>query len=279
MKKRNVILTVIIVIVVIAIIAIIFIWHTYNAFMKTETVKVDENLTLVLGGGGNSGLLMTDSALVVIDTKMKGAAVELSKLAHQLAGNKKIIVINTHFHSDHTGGNNFYKCSEIYIGNYDTAFLHKNINIEGFPTTFVADSLKLNLGNEVIDLYNLGQGHTMNDVIVYLENRKLLFSGDLIVNKINPVVMKVSGANVDKWIIALTKIINKRGVNGIVPGHGKIGGKELAEAMKSYFEDMKIAAADDSKADAIKKKYASWAIMPIFASPSITIKFIKNSKQ
>lgn len=278
MKTKNVIITVAIIIIAIALAIVVFMNRTMKTFMQTETVKIDDNLTLMLGGGGNSGVLVTDSAIVVVDTKMKNKAEELSKLVQSLAGKKPVIVINTHYHVDHTSGNYLYKGSKIYIGNYDTAFLHKNIKPECFPNEFVADSLKLNFGNEIIDLYNMGQAHTTNDIIVYLENRKLLFSGDLIFNKINPVLKSESSANVNKWIDVLTKIINKPEVNAIVPGHGKVGGKEIAEAMRSYFEDMKIAASDESKASDIKKKYAEWRVMPMFASPDITIEYIKKNK-
>ena len=85
------------------IIAIYFIssfYSKYQSFLKTETVKIDKDLTVVLGGGGNSGILNTDSAVVVIDTKMKDPAKALYSFAKSIAGNKKIIDINTHYHPD-----------------------------------------------------------------------------------------------------------------------------------------------------------------------------------
>lgn len=278
MKKRNIIIVITIVIIAIVIVAIFYARHLFNAFMQTETVKIDDNLTLVLGGGGNSGIIVTDSAVLVIDTKMKDKAKELNELVKSVAANKPVIVVNTHYHSDHSGGNNFYKGSKIYIGSYDTAFLHKNISPENWPNVFVKDSLKLNIGNEIVDLYNMGQAHTLDDVIIYLENRKLLFSGDLIFNHTNPVLRNESGADVDKWIAVLNKILNKVDIISIVPGHGKVGGKEIAENMKNYFEDMKMAANDENKAAELKKKYADWRTMPMFASPDITIEYIKKNK-
>src|ERR1035438_4906127 len=92
--------------------------------------RSDNKLTVYLGGGGNSGILVTDSAIVVIDTKMGTDAENLANLAKEKAGGKKIIVINTHYHGDHTKGNMFYKGSKIYIGDYEKSFLMKNMDHE-----------------------------------------------------------------------------------------------------------------------------------------------------
>jgi glyoxylase-like metal-dependent hydrolase (beta-lactamase superfamily II) len=253
----------------------IFIFPSFHNFMKTETVQFDSTLTIVLGGGGNSGILITDSAIVVIDTKMGKPAEQLSKLAKEKAGAKKIIVINTHYHGDHVNGNNFYKGSKIIIGNYGEEFLQKNVKPEFMPNVFVKDSMVLALGKDTIILYNLGQAHTLNDVVVYLKSRKLLFSGDLIFNKMNPVIKKESSADVDKWIKALENILAMN-VNSIVPGHGKIGGKELASSLKQYFEDMKMAVAEPSKEAELIAKYSDWFKMPIMSSPEKTIEYLKS---
>jgi cyclase len=254
---------------------LIFIFPSYRNFLKTETVQFDSTLTIVLNGGGNSGILLTDSAVVVIDTKMRKPAEELSKLVKEKAGARKIIVINTHYHSDHVNGNNFYKGSTILIGNYDKDFLQKNIKPDFMPNTFVKDSLILALGKDTLLLYNLGQAHTFCDMVVYLKSRKLLFSGDLIFNKMNPVLKKESSTDIDKWIKVLDNIL-ARDINTIVPGHGKIGGKEIAANLKQYFEDMKTAASDPAKEAEIKAKYSDWLKILSLSSPDKTIKYLKS---
>ncbi len=275
---RKIIIGIVSLLVLIIVLVLIFVYPMLSKMLKTETHKYDSSLTIVLGGGGNSGILVTDSAVVVIDTKMSKPAAEFSKMAKKIAGNKKIIVINTHYHPDHINGNKYYAGSTIYIGNYNTDFLHKNVKPELMPNMFVKDSITLALGKDTVLLYNLGQAHTMDDVVVYLKSRKLLFSGDLVFNRRNPAIMKSSGANIDKWINALNFIINKD-IKTIVPGHGDIGGKELASSQKQYFEDMKIAASDPAKASELKAKYKDWQKMPMMASPGKTISYIKeNSK-
>jgi glyoxylase-like metal-dependent hydrolase (beta-lactamase superfamily II) len=272
---KKILLGIAIALVLLVVAFLIFIYPSFKSFMKTEIVQFDSTLTIVQGGGGNSGVLVTDSAIVVIDTKMSKPAEELSKLAKQKAGTKKIIVINTHFHGDHINGNNLYKGSTIIIGNYGEEFLQKNIKPEFMPNTFVNDSMLLALGKDTIMLYNLGQAHTLCDMVVYLKGRKLLFSGDLIFNKMNPVIKKESSADVDKWIKALDNIL-ARDIKTIVPGHGKIGGKELALSLKQYFEDMKTAASDPSKEAELKAKYSDWFKLPFMSSTEKTIEYLKT---
>jgi glyoxylase-like metal-dependent hydrolase (beta-lactamase superfamily II) len=115
----------------------------------------------------------------------------------------------------------------------------------------------------------------MDDVIVYIKSRKLLFSGDLIINKTNPVLNKESGANVERWIKILDLIL-KKDIKTIVPGHGNVGDKELASSLKRYFEDMTMAANDPSRASELKAKYKDWTKMPFFATPDKTISYIKS---
>lgn len=257
--------------------ASIYMYPAYKFFFHTEVQQADKDLTLVLGGGGNSGILVTDQAVVVIDTKMGSDADDLYKLVKEKAGIKKIIVINTHYHGDHLKGNHLYKGCQIYIGNYDRSFLKKEVGADDMPNSLVKDSLVLDLGSETLVLYDLGQAHTWHDLVVYLKNRKMLFSGDLIFHHVNPVLKKESGANVDKWIAVLDLILKKPDIEQIVPGHGAIDGKEMAESLKSYFTDMKTAAKDPSRAVELKKKYEDWMELPMMASPQKTIDYISAS--
>ena len=278
MKWKRIFLIAGIILVVLLVAAAVYIYPTYKFFFQEGKVAVDKDLTIIQGGGGNSGILVTDSAVIVIDTKMSGDAEKLFNLAREKAGRKKIIVINTHFHGDHVKGNHFYKGSAIYIGAYDGKFLQENIQVENMPNHFVKDSLMLNLGNEILYLYNMGQAHTWVDMIVLIKNRKIVFTGDLVFNHINPFLMKDSRANVDNWIAVLDKILEMPDVTLFVPGHGNPGDRSIVESMKTYFEDMKTAANDPSKEKTMIEKYKDWTAMPMMTSPGKTIDYIRNEK-
>ena len=273
--KRILLITAGILLVIAGAGAIVF-YPVYRFMFQEGTRIVDKDLTIIQGGGGNSGILVTDSAVVVIDTKMGGDAEKLFNLAKSKAGPKKIIVINTHYHGDHVKGNHFYKGSDIYIGDYNQQFLKEEISPENQPNLFVRDSLILNLGNEIICLYNLGQAHTLNDMVVWLKTRKVLFAGDLIFYKVNPFLKRESGANVDKWIGALDEMLKIPDVGLVIPGHGEPGDKAMINSMRAYFLDMKNAAADPSKEKELKLKYKDWMELPMMTSPGATIDYIRK---
>ncbi len=258
--------------------AVFLFYPSVKFFTEKETIQVDRNLTLMLGGGGNSGIIVGDSAEVVVDTKMMSSSEDLYKLAKADAGAKPIIVINTHFHSDHVNGNKYFKGDRIYIGDYDKEFLKKSISAENQPTDFVKDSLSINIGGEIVHLYNLGQAHTFNDLVVFLENHKVLFTGDLVFNLVNPVLKDESGARVSKWIQVLDIILNRWTNCTFVPGHGKVGGVEIVQAMRQYFVDMTSAAQDPNKQVQMKEKYKDWMKVLNMSSPKKTIEYIKMSE-
>jgi cyclase len=241
-------------------------------------MQIDSTLFVAFGGGGNSGIVLGEKAVVVIDTKMSKASDSLYMFAKANAGTKPIMVINTHYHPDHTRGNKFYDGSEIYIGSYEKDFLKKNVEPENQPTKFVKDSLTLDLGNEQVHLYNLGQAHTLNDLIVYLPSHHVVFTGDLIFNHINPVLMKPSGASVQKWISALEFMLKRWGTSTFVPGHGLIGDKTIVAAMIEYFSDMTSAEADTAREKVMLEKYKNWVLLPNMTSPEKTIDYIRTSK-
>ena len=273
--KKKILISIGIALVVIIIGVVVIFYPMARLMTQKEIVPLDQNLTLMLGGGGNSGIIIGDSAVVVIDTKMMGSSEDLYKLAKEKAGQKPIIVINTHYHGDHVKGNKFFKGSKIYIGSYEKEFLQKNIDAENQPTDFVKDSLLIDLGNEKVHLYNLGQAHTFNDLVVYLSNHNVLFTGDLIFNRVNPVLKEESGARVSQWIIVLGTILSRWGDSKIVPGHGQVGDKEMVVSMRQYFIDMTVSAMEPSIENQLKDKYKDWMKFPGMSSPEKTIEYIK----
>ena len=240
------------------------------------TINYDKDLTLVLGGGGNSAVLTSDSLIIVIDTKMDDAAKELFDKAKQLAGNKPILVINTHIHPDHTGGNKFYKGSTIIAGgNYTKEQWVKDNGLESLPTEWLKDRKDIKMNDDTLTILNLGRdAHTESDIVVYLHKRKMLFGGDVILNKQNAIIM--GNGKAEGYVWAFDKLLKEFDIQQVVPGHGANGGKEVIENFQAYFNDMKTAALDDSKKEALELKYKDWNCLPIVMSPAATIRAFKK---
>ena len=243
----------------------------------TEVIKFDENLTIVKGGGGNSGILTSDSLVILIDTKMDEAALKLYEQTKTLAKNKPILVVNTHFHPDHIGGNDLYVNSKIIAGgNYSEEIWIKEATKKSLPNTWLKDRLTFKMGDETVSIINFGKDvHTESDVVVYLHNRKLLFAGDVILNKQAPVLM--GKAKPEGYLWAFDWLSTNFDIQKVVPGHGEVGGIEVLTNYRQYFMDMKLAANKTTEKNALIAKYKDWGQLPFFMSPEATVRaFEKN---
>jgi glyoxylase-like metal-dependent hydrolase (beta-lactamase superfamily II) len=243
-----------------------------------RTQSFDKALTIFIGGGGNSVVFESDSAVMVVDTKYGKAAEKLFNHVTKLANGRPIIVINTHSDLDHTGGNPLFTNSTIISGKVDEAYWAKSNNGKGMPNIWVTDTMTLPMGDETITLIPMGQAHTWNDIVVYFNKRKLLMTGDLIFNKMNVFFGTEKGSDGRKAMEAVRRLKEIPLAETIVPGHGDVGGPELIDGMLEYYEDMAMAADNPEKEKEVKAKYKDWTKMPMASSPSIVIKYFREHK-
>jgi cyclase len=278
MKKKNILWLVLAGVLIILLTGFIYLLPAIRFFTASEETKLNDNL-LIITGGGNSGILIAEKAIVVIDTKMGSGAVKLADRARELAGNKPIVVINTHLHGDHVRGNYLYPGSEIFMGAYDTVFMKKEVDEENLPVFLVEDSVMLDMGDELLVLRNMGRAHTYADLVVYLPYHQILFTGDLVLNKVNPPLFKDAGGFVDGWLQVLHSLKGNYQPLTVIPGHGKPGGPELIEELIQYFNDMKSAAKEPTMRTEMIDKYDNWFKIPLMTSPSKTIDYILEEEK
>lgn len=247
--------------------------------MKEITmIPYDKELMIIIGGGGNSGIITSDSLVIVVDTKMDEAAKNLYEQAKQAAGSRPILVVNTHIHPDHTGGNKYYAGSKIIAGgNYTPEQWNKEAAKESLPNEWLKDRKDIIMNDDTISIINFGKpAHTESDVFVYSHKRKLLFGGDVILNKQNAIIM--GNADPEGFIEAMDYFQKLFPIEHVVPGHGAFGGKEVIVDFEQYFKDMKRAASDDSQKETLLEKYRSWNSIPVFMSPKATMNAFKKKQ-
>lgn len=240
--------------------------------------KIDDDFYLILGEGGNSGVLFTEKAVLVVDTKVKTGAERMRRWVEDRAGERQIYIVNTHVHKDHSAGNHLYSDPIIIAGDYGERFWNAVNSRENLPTQWLYDTMQFNWGSEHILIRNVGQAHTFNDVVVFLEKRKVLFTGDLVLNKVHPFLDEHAGANVDNYLTTINDLLFQYDASLIVPGHGEPGGKELVINFKNYLHDMQDAADNPELESPMQEKYLEWTSLPINkAGFDATLKYIRNS--
>jgi glyoxylase-like metal-dependent hydrolase (beta-lactamase superfamily II) len=272
-------LTLLIILILGIILAVLYFPTMKKLYYGNSVLHPDSALTIYLGGGGNTVVFNTDSAVLVIDTKYGKAAESLYGRVEALRNGKPVIIVNTHSDLDHTGGNPLYKDASIISGRVDEEYwIVANKGKEGRPSVWVTDTLNLRLGNENVKLISVGQAHTWNDIVVCFQNRGLLVTGDLVFNGFNTFFDEKKGSNGWKSIDALKSLAILPGINTVVPGHGETGGVELIRQMLGYLEDMAMAADHPEKEKEIKKKYRKLAAMPGMSSTGIVIAYFRNNR-
>jgi glyoxylase-like metal-dependent hydrolase (beta-lactamase superfamily II) len=249
-------------------------------FGIVETVRLDPQLTVYLGGGGNSIVLASEdgSKVLVVDTKMGKAAKKLRETMKAA----DITIINTHVHFDHTGGNYLYPSAKIISGAYTSEQWDKEAKKTcRYPDVALkpGEEKVINIGSEIVRIHNMGRAHTWNDIVVYCEKRKLLVAGDLVFIDMHPAVFAKSGANISSWIDVLDSLSKQCEIKTLIPGHGKISDKSALATMRDYFISIGDAIGKPEKQAELKKKYKDYFSLLFIFSFNRTIKFIEKERQ
>ena len=277
---KKVLLIVVFLIVVIIAVGGFYFWKIYQQFGKVETIQLDPQLTVYLGGGGNSIVLTSEdgSKALVVDTKMRSAA---KKLRDEVKASQ-IIIVNTHAHYDHTGGNALYPTAEIISGAYTKEqWDDDSRKTSRYPDVVLkpGEEKVIKIGSETVRIRNMGRAHTWNDVVVYCEKRQLLIAGDLVFIDMHAALHAKSGANVASWIGVLDSLSKKYQIKTLIPGHGKISDQTALAVMKDYFVSIGDAIGKPDKQAELKKKYKDYFSLPGIFSFRNTTKFIEKERK
>jgi glyoxylase-like metal-dependent hydrolase (beta-lactamase superfamily II) len=164
-----------------------------------EVEKLKDNLFVLRGGGGNSGVFVMANGVAVVDTKNPGWGAPLIAKIKELTPKPVTLIINTHTHGDHVSGNVEFPASvDIVVQENTAANMKKMAPVAGFPPpekpmpsifeqnqgrglakrTF-NDRMTIGSGADQIDLYYFGRGHTNGDAWVLFPALRVVHAGDI----------------------------------------------------------------------------------------------------
>lgn len=197
--------------------------------------------------------IMENTDILLIDVPYTPEATELLlNWINQKYGKRNIVAINTHFHVDRLGGNeslikhnipvyssnltidaikNRGESSLKLIISWITDESIKNYyrNFKYISPTKIFESKKgltLNFGKELVYAKFLGIGHSIDNLIVFLPNKKAVFGGCMILSMEANRIGNVSDGNQVEWLKTI-QLIDATNFKLVIPGHGKYGGKDL----------------------------------------------------
>jgi cyclase len=182
---------------------------------------------VIIGSGGNVGVLVTDEGAVLVDAKFEQDYDGIVAQVKTVTDKAVKYVINTHHHSDHSGGNTrFIEVAEIIS--------HKNAraNIEGKKQgnagqtmrpariTFT-DETSVFLGGKEVRARYFGRGHTNGDVIVYFPAQRVIHMGDLMAG-VTPLIDYPGGGSIVEWSKTVDAAMAALEFDKVIPGHGTV---------------------------------------------------------
>lgn len=198
--------------------------------------------------GGTIGWLASPDAMAVVDSQYPETAKNCLNGLRDKTDQPLNLLINTHHHGDHTGGNpTFKEVAEKMVAHENVPKLMKKANEEqegegntAFPETTYSKNWKMDLGDETIHAKYFGPGHTGGDSVIYFENANVVHMGDLVFNRMNPYTDRPSGASMQNWTNILSTVADDYPSDAIyIFGHAKsefgvTGKKGDLGVMKDY---------------------------------------------
>jgi len=212
-----------------------------GASAKITTQSLRGNVSALIGSGGNIGVLSGPDGKLIVDSGYSGSQKQITDALASVSGEPIKHLINTHWHFDHTDGNEWMHSAGASIMAHENTKKHLSTatRVEDWNFTFAASAagaipaevidadktLHLNSANITLKYY--GPAHTDGDISIYFAEADVLHTGDTFWNGHFPFIDYSTGGNIEGMIKAaeanLAMVTDK---TIVIPGHGPIGGKK-----------------------------------------------------
>ncbi|MGB2690316.1 MAG: MBL fold metallo-hydrolase [Desulfobacterales bacterium] len=208
--------------------------------VQIKTVKLSENVYMLLGSGGNIGVYAGDDGVFLVDDQFAPLTKKIKAAIGKISDKKIRFVINTHWHFDHVGGNeNLGEMGSVIIAHENVRkrmstdqfieFFQKKIPASpkvALPIITFTKDLMFHLNGENIHVFHVNNAHTDGDAIVYFRNSNVIHTGDIYFAGLYPFIDTSAHGSVNGVIDAaqyVLSIINDD--TKVIPGHGPLSNK------------------------------------------------------
>ena len=212
--------------------------------VKIETVGVAGSVHMLVGRGGNIGISAGEDGVFMVDDQFAPLTAKIQAAVAEISEQPIRFLINTHWHYDHTGGNeNLGNAGAVIVAHdgvrrrLEAGGLIEFFNNQippapkaALPVITFADSVTFHLNGDQIHVFHVPPAHTDGDSIVHFKKANVVHMGDLFFNGLYPFIDGSSGGSVDGVIAAAEKVLGMiDDETKIIPGHGPLAGRaELA---------------------------------------------------
>jgi cyclase len=243
----------------------VFLFATFAVAQKDDFSKVEIKVTKVAGtvymlqgAGGNIGASVGEDGIVVVDDQYAPLADKIQTALKGTTDKPVRFIINTHYHEDHTGGNEFFQKQAPIIaqdnvrkrleeggqaGNgASVKFEHKPSDKGALPIITFDHDVTVHLNGEAIRALHIPAGHTDGDSVVYFPKSNVVHMGDDFVTYGFPFIDVDSGGSIDGMIDGIEKAIAQLPADvKIIPGHGPVSNLDDVHAFVTMLKETRAA--------------------------------------
>ncbi len=223
--------------------------------VRIQTVPVASGIYMLVGSGGNIGVSVGEDAVFLVDDQFAPLTGRIIDAVKSISDKPIRFLLNTHWHGDHTGGNeNFGKAGVIIVAHDN---VRRRMSVEQFiarfnsrtpaapkpalPVITFSDVATFHLNGDDIHAVHIKNAHTDGDVLVHWQKANVIHMGDTFFNGMYPFIDLSSGGSINGAIDAIATALGY--VNDetrIIPGHGPLSGR----ADMIAYRDMLVVVRD-----------------------------------
>ena len=214
--------------------------------VKIEPIKLTDQLYVLKGKGGNIGLFIGQDGVFMIDDQFAPLTPKILIAIKKITSKPIKYLINTHWHGDHTGGNeNIEKEGALIVAHNN---VRKRMSVDqvvrgktkkaspesALPVITFTDDMMMYFNNDDVLITHIHNAHTDGDAIIYFTKNNVLHMGDTYFQGKFPYIDLASGGSINGYIAGIEKaILLSNNETKIIPGHGNVAKRS---DLKSYLK-------------------------------------------
>ncbi len=205
--------------------------------VQIEATRITDKLYMLAGRGGNIGLSIGSDGIFLIDDQYAPLTEQIIAAIKAVTDQPVKFVVNTHWHGDHTGGNENLgrtgaiivahenvrerMTTEQFIQAYDTRY--PAASPDALPTITFTDEVRFYWNDDEIEVMHVEHAHTDGDAIIYFRRANVVHMGDTYFSGMFPFIDYSTGGTIEGTIAAIDRVLTNAPSDAVViPGHGKL---------------------------------------------------------
>lgn len=231
--------------------------------VEVRATQLTETTWLLVGAGGNIGLSVGADSVFVIDDQFAPLAPKIKAAIARITPKPVQFVLNTHYHYDHTGGNEAFGSAGALIVAHDS--VRRRLTSEqligffnqrqaatpksGLPVVTVPAEIRFHINGDELHAWHAPSAHTDGDLIVHFRNSDVVHMGDVFFNGNYPFIDSSAGGSADGAIAAMDRVLAlATDKTRIIPGHGPLATRADLQAQRAMLAVVTQRIKDQRKA-------------------------------